>query len=157
MLKTLAIALLFAATTANSQDKHALDSVDRVIINTLIKPAEVNAGADGPQWTVIQTQIRASYTDVQTDRAVTKAQIYYYYGKDWPKFSTVLVHYTDAYENKEDLDLMNKNAKMILDHSTELKDWTAALGWVQHAVDKAPDNAGYKATYDGLKAKLAGH
>jgi hypothetical protein len=156
MLKTLAIAMLFAVATANGQDKHALDSVDKMIINSIINPAEKAAGGQEPNWTTIQQQVKASYSDVQTDRAITKAQIYYYWSKDWAKFSTALVHYTVAYEDKEDLKLMNKNAKMVMDHSANPADWKAALGWVQHAADKEPGNVDYKATADALQAKING-
>ena len=156
MLKTLAIAFLFAATTAGAQDKHALDSVDKVIINTIIKPAEQATSGQDPNWTAIQQQVKASYSDIQTDRALTKAQIYYYYGKDWPKFCTAIVHYTEAYESKDDLPLMNKNAKMILQNSQDPKEWKAALTWVQHAADKEPTNADYRTTADALTAKING-
>lgn len=155
MKKLLALSLLFTAGAIHAQDKKSLDSVDNVIIGTIIQPAEDAAGSAGPDWAGVQTKIRASYTDVQTDRAVTKAKIYFYWNRDWVKFSSALVHYTDAYENKDDLALMNKNAKMILDYSQDTSDYKAALHWIQHAVDKAPDNSEYKATCDALKAKLA--
>jgi hypothetical protein len=157
MLKTLAIAFFIAATSAYAQDKHALDSVDKVIINGIINPAEQAAGAQEPNWIAIKQQMEASYSDVQSDRALTKAQIYYYYGKNWARFSTEIVHYTETYESKEDLPLMNKNAKMILDHSQDPKEWMGALAWVQYAADKEPANADYKATCDALKAKINGH
>jgi hypothetical protein len=156
MHKSLAIAILLAVTTANAQDKHSLDSVDDIIFRTIINPAEEAVNGQEPAWTAIQQQIRAGYTDVQTDRALTKARIYYYFGKDWLKFSAAIVHYTEAFENKEDLPLMNKNAKMILQHSQDPKEWKTALAWVQHAVDKEPGNLTYKTTADGLKAKING-
>jgi hypothetical protein len=156
MQRMLALSITLFAFSAYGQDKKALDSVDKALINTIISPAENAAGSSEPDWTAIQTKVRASYTDVQTDRAITKAKIFYYWNTDWPKFSTALIHYTEAYENKDDLELMNKNATMVLEHSEAQKDWQVALGWIQHAVDKAPGNADYKSTRDGLKAKLAG-
>jgi hypothetical protein len=156
MHKLLAFSLILLTLSTRAQDKKALDSVDKVIISTIIKPAESAAGSEGPNWVTIGQQVRASYSDVQTDRAITKAKIYYYYGKDWAQFSTAIVHYTDVYENKDDGELMNKNAKMILDHSQDPKEWKAALAWIQHALDKAPDNNAYKATRDALNAKLVG-
>jgi len=157
MYKLLALGLMTLSLSTHAQDKKALDSVDNVIMKTIVNPAEDRAGSDGPNWVAISQQARASYTDVQTDRAITKAKIYYYYGKDWAQFSTAIVHYTDAYEDKNDGALMNKNAKMILDHSQDPKEWKAALGWIQHALEKSPDNSTYKATRDALNAKLVGH
>jgi hypothetical protein len=156
MYKLLAFGLIFSTLSTQAQDKKALDSVDKVIINGIIKPAEQAANGQEPNWTAISQLVRASYTDVQTDRAITKSKIYYYYGKDWAQFSTAIVHYTDAYENKDDGELMNKNAKMILDHSQDPKECKAALAWIQRALDKAPDNSSYKATRDALNAKLVG-
>jgi hypothetical protein len=157
MHKLLAFGLMTLTFTAKAQDKKALDSVDKVNMKTIINPAEESAGSGAPNWAVISQQVRASYTEIQTDRAVTKAKIYYYYAKDWAQFSTAIVHYTDAYEDKDDGALMNKNAKMILDHSPDPKEWKAALAWIQHVLDKAPDNQAYKATRDALNAKLVGH
>jgi hypothetical protein len=157
MFKIIAIAaLIFVASRADAQDKHSLDSVDQVIIDKIITPAEQAGGDAEPNWSSIKQQTLAGYSAVQTDRAVTKAQIYFYWTKDWPKFSTAIVHYTEAYEDKDDLDLMNKNAKFILQWSADPKEWATALRWIQHGVDKAPDNADYKATRDGLVAKING-
>jgi len=156
MNKLLALGLMTLWLSTDAQDKKALDSVDGVIMKTIINPAEESAGSGGPNWTAIGQQVRASYTELQADRAITKAKIYYYYGKDWAQFSTAIVHYTDAYENKDDGALMNKNAKMILDHSQDPKEWKAALGWIQHALEKQPNNETYKATRDALNAKLVG-
>jgi len=157
MNKLLALGLMTLTLSTHAQDKKTLDSVDKAIMQTIINPAEERAGSEGPNWVAISQQVRASYTEVQTDRAVTKSKIYYYYGKNWVQFSTAIVHYTDVYENKDDGALMNKNAKMILDHSQDPIQWKAALGWVQHVLDKAPDNQTYKATRDALNAKLVGH
>lgn len=152
----IALLLLSSAvpsTIANAQDKKSLDSVDKVIINQIIIPAEQKAGNEAPQWTALGMQIKASYSDLQADRALTRAKIYYYYGKDWPQFSAALVHYTETYEDKEDLPLMNKNANFILQRSTNPDEWKTALAWVKHAVDKEPSNTAYQQTYQGLLAK----
>jgi hypothetical protein len=154
MHKILAIALLFVTVSVKAQDKHALDSVDKLIISTIINPAEREANVDEPNWTAIGVQVRASYTEVQADRAITKAQIYYYYNKDWPKFSTAIVHFTNAYEDKDDLKLLNKNAGFILEHSTDQSELKAAQGWMKHAVDKEPSNTTYQETYKALTAKI---
>jgi hypothetical protein len=156
MYKILAIALLFVTSCASAQDKHALDSVDQAIIQNVITPAEQSAGDEEPNWTALKQKILVSYSAVQADRVISKAEIYFYWTKNWPKFSTALVHYTEAYEDKEDLELMNKNAKMVLQWSKEPKEWAIAQRWIQHAVDKEPGNADYKATAEGLKAKING-
>lgn len=74
MKKLFLLFAIFSTVGARAQDKKSLDSVDKVIIGTIIRPAEQNAGGQEPNWTAIQQQIRASYSEVQTDRAVTKAQ-----------------------------------------------------------------------------------
>ncbi len=157
MYKLFLCCLLLAATITNAQDKKTLDSVDNVIIKTLIQPALKQAGGSEPAWPAVSQQIRMTYTESQTDRALTKAQIYYYYSRNWTKFSTAIVHYTDTYEDKDDLNLMNKNAGFILQHSENPGEWQTAQGWIKHAVDAKPDNAAYKATYDALTAKLNTH
>jgi hypothetical protein len=88
-----------------------------------------------------------------SDRTITSAKIYYYYGKDWPLFSIVLVRYTDTYEDKENLKLMNKNEMMILQYGTNPAELKAATAWVKHAVDKEPSNTAYQETYSALAAK----
>src|SRR5580698_5080202 len=101
MYKLLALGLITLTLTTQAQDKKALDSVDNVIMTRIIHPAEERAGSGGPNWVAISQQVRASYTDVQTDRAITKSKIYYYYAKDWAQFCTAIVHYTETYENKD--------------------------------------------------------
>lgn len=153
MRTLLAYSLCFLTLAATAQDKRTLDSTDKVILTNIIRPAEQAAGGREPDWTALTEKIKDAYSPVQADRAVTKAQIYYYWNKDWPKFSKALVHFTDAYEDKEDGQLMNRNAKMILDHSADPADWKAAQAWIKHALDKEPTNATYQTTYDGLTAK----
>jgi hypothetical protein len=154
MHKFLFSSLILSATFAHGQDKRALDSVDKVIINQIIAPAEQSAASQEPSWTAILLQIKATYSDTQADRAITKAQIYYYYNKNWPKFSTAIVHYTETYEDKDDLKLMNKNANFILQHSTDPKELATARSWMKHAIEKEPSNETYKTTYDALGEKL---
>lgn len=148
--------LLLSATFAQAQDKHTLDSVDKLIIAQFITPAEEKSPDQEPAWGALRIRILASYSDTQADRAITKGQIYFYYGRDWAKFSTAIVHYTDAYENKDDARLMNKNADFILQHSQNPKEWKAAQGWVKHILDKDPSNTACKTTYDALTSKING-
>jgi hypothetical protein len=156
MYKLVFSGLLLVSFISNAQDKKSLDSVDKVIISQIITPAEQHDPNQEPSWTALTLQIKASYSDVQADRAITKAQIFYYYNKSRPKFCAALVHYTVAYEDKEDLALMNKNANMVLDRSTDPKELATALGWMKHAVDKEPANEKFKTTYNALSAKVGG-
>jgi hypothetical protein len=156
MYKVLVSSLLLLSVTTHAQNKKSLDSVDKVIIQSIIQPAEEQAGNSEPAWAAIGQQIRMTYSETQSDRAVTKAQIYYYYGKNWGRFSTAIVHYTETYEDKNNFELMNKNANFVLTYSSNPKEWQAAETWVKTAVDKEPDNKAYKSTYDSLMAKING-
>jgi len=109
-----------------------------------------------PDWKVLRTTIVTQYGDAYADRTITKAKIFYYYSKDWPQFSSALVQYTNNYEYRDSLPLMNMNAKMVLDHSNNPGDLKAAQAWIKYASDKNPSNEEYKATYDALSAKIAG-
>jgi hypothetical protein len=126
---------------------------DSIILADIIMPL-VNNAAVAPDWRALGADIKSKYGDSYVDRSVTKAEIYYYYGKDWPLFCKALVHYTEVYENKDDLPLMNKNAKMVLQYSQSTDEWRSAAGWVKHAMDKQPDDHGYKDTYDALTTKI---
>jgi len=99
------------------------------------------------------TTITTKYDGTYADRNVSRSKLFYYWAKDWALFSTALVHFTDVYENKEDLQLMNKNAQMVLEHSTNPVELKAATAWVKHAVDKDPSNTTYRETYTALVAK----
>lgn len=131
---------------------------DSIIIADMVNPQVRDAGARGqtPDWEAMRSQIVLKYDGSYADRTITKARIYYYYGKDWALFSTAIVHYTDAYENKDDLALMNKNAQFILKYSQEPDEWKKAQAWVKHAVEKDPSNGTYKDTFEALDAKIKG-
>jgi hypothetical protein len=126
---------------------------DSIVLADMIMPFLSN-GATTPDWVALGAAVKAKFGEGYVDRSVTKAKIYYYYGKDWPLFSSALVHYTEVYENKDDLPLMNKNAKMVLQNSQRVEEWKAAAGWVKHAMDKEPSDHGYKDTYDALTTKI---
>jgi hypothetical protein len=143
---------------ATAQADHKLDyqtvQTDTTIMKDILRPA-LQQGSE-PDWRVLRTTIVAKYGDSYADRNITKASIYYYYDRDWAAFCTALVQYTQNYEYRDSLTLMNKNAKMILDHSANPADWKAAQTWVKYAADRNPSNEEYKATYDALTAKLNG-
>ncbi len=158
---TIAIFCCLLAGTAlsqsnNAQNKKTLDSLDKIVIAEIITPAEAAAKDNGqdPNWADLTKKITDKYSAVQADRVVTKAQIYLYYGRNWPLFSTAIVHYTEKFEDKDDLKLMNTNAKFILQRSNSAEELRIASGWIKHAVDKEPANTAYQETYNAIQEKL---
>ena len=159
-MKTLSFVFLgcfFAFSVATAQIDHRLDNKtlqnDSIILQTIVLPS-IQGATQELNWKVLRTMIVTRYDDSYGDRNVTKAKIYYFYNNDWAQFSTAIVQYTQNYEYKDSLSLMNKNAKMILQHSDNPADLKAALSWAKYASDKNPSNEEYKATYDALSAKL---
>ncbi|MDO6433031.1 hypothetical protein Q4E93_20655 [Flavitalea sp. BT771] len=126
---------------------------DSIILADIIMPL-VEKSTAVPDWDGLGATVKEKYGDTYVDRSVTKAQIYYYFNKDWPMFCKALVHYTEAYENKDDLRRMNKNAKMVLEYSQSPEELKTAAGWVKYAMNKEPDDHGYKDTYDALTTKI---
>lgn len=152
-----------AFTVAHAQADHKLDSQtvagDKVIMHEILGPALKSAREQDqtPDWKVLSTTITTRFDASYADRNITKAKIYYFYGHDWAQFSTALVQYTQQYEWRDSLALMDKNARMVLDHSQNPADWKAAQSWAKYASDKNPSNDTYRATYDALTAKIAGN
>jgi hypothetical protein len=164
-MKTLFFVFLgcfFAFSAATAQADHKLDDqtiqTDKTIRAQIIKPfiAAADQQNQAPDWKMLRTTIVAQYGDTYADRTITKARLIYYYGKDWPQFSSALVQYTNNYEYRDSVSLMNMNAKMVLDHSSNPADLKAALSWAKYASDKNPSNEEYKATFDSLTAKING-
>lgn len=155
MAKILFIVLVFSTAVARAQDKKTLDSLDKVIIAQFIAPAEQKAGMQEPGWNELREQIRSGYLDIDADRAITKAKIYYYYNhQDWSRFSTAIAYYTKTYVDKEDLKLIDKNVNYILEYSTDREELKTALTWISHAMIKEPTNPSYKMTFEALSAKV---
>jgi len=153
---------LLAVILAHAQADHKLDSQtvanDKVIMHEILSPALKSAREQNqtPDWSILRTTIATRFDGSYADRNITKAKIFFFYNRDWAQFSTALVQYTQQYEWRDSLDLMNKNAKMILDNSSSPADWKAAQAWARYASDKNPSNDEYRATYDALTAKIAG-
>ena len=147
-------------TLVHAQADHKLDSQtvanDKIIMHEILKPALASAQGQEPDWKVLRTTITTRFDGSYADRNITKARIFYFYGKDWAQFSTALVQYTQTYEWRDSLSLMDKNAKMILDHSQNPAELKTAQSWAKYATDKNPSNDTYRATYDALTAKLVG-
>jgi hypothetical protein len=126
-LLTMVFAMLLSGNFLHAQSTTSKNSAgdplqrhnDSIILADVILPLVGRAtnAHEIPDWQVLGQDISTKYGDNYVDRNVTKAKIYYYYGKDWRLFSQSLVHYTEAYEDKEDFKLMNKNAKMVLQYS----------------------------------------
>ena len=155
MKKLMAVGLILFAGSSPlwaQSEKHN----DSVILADIILPmiSKSSGTQDVPDWQALGADIRTRYGDSYVDRTVTKARIYYYFGKDWPLFSKALVHFTEAYEDKDNLQLMNKNAKMVLKYSQNPDEWKTATSWIKHAMEKDPDNGDYKDTYNALAAKI---
>jgi hypothetical protein len=152
-----------AFTVAHAQADHKLDSQtvanDNVIMHEILGPALNSAREQNqePDWKVLRTTITTRFDPTYADRNITKAKIFFFYNRDWAQFSTALVQYTQQYEWKDSLSLMNMNARMVLDHSQNPADWKAAQSWAKYASDKNPSNDTYRATYDALTAKIAGN
>jgi|SRR6185437_1279374 len=152
-----------AVTVTYAQADHKLDSQtvanDKVIMHEILSPALKTARAQNqePDWNVLRTTITTRFDASYADRNIAKSKIFFFYGRDWAQFSTALVNYTRQYEWRDSLSLMNMNAKMVLDHSTNPADWKAAQSWAKYASDKNPSNDTYRATYDALTAKISGN
>jgi predicted nucleic acid-binding Zn ribbon protein len=164
-MKTLffvSLGCFFAFSAATAQTDHKLDDqiiqTDKAIRAQITKPfiAAADQQNQPPDWKVLRTTIVAQYGDAYAGRIITKGRLIYYYSKDWPQFSSALVQYTNNYEYRDSLSLMNMNAKMVLDHSDSPADLKAALSWAKYASDKNPSNEEYKATYDALSAQITG-
>jgi hypothetical protein len=153
---TALMAIGFTTLHAQSANSPEVKKKDSIIMADIVNPAVNTArqANETPNWALLTASVTGKYDATYADRTITKARIYYYYGKDWPAFSTAIVHYTQAYEDKEDLKLMNKNAKMILQYSTNPDELKTAATWVKHAVDKEPSNTAYQETYQALAAKI---
>lgn len=157
----IAICLLLAGfanaqTTNNALTTHdpATKAKDSIAIHSIILPAEKAAGTQAPDWTALMQTVTKQYDATTADRTITKAKIYFYYNKDWPQFCAGIVNYTNHYELADDYKLLNLNAGMIAQYSTDQGQFKAALKWSKLALDSDPRNEAYKKTYDTLKARI---
>jgi len=166
MRKLLAIALFAiinfsarAQTTNNAVTEHdpAVKAKDESVTTDIIDPAVKAASGEAPDWAALTQTITQKYDATTADRTVTKAKIYFYYGKDWPQFCMGIVNYTDKYELANDYKLLNYNAGMILKRSDDPAQLKEAQKWAKAALDSNPNNEAYKTTYNGLTAKITGN
>jgi hypothetical protein len=132
--------------------KQADDSIKTTIIDPEVMKANHNNAV--PDWEELTITITSKYNAEYADRTITKAKIYYYWYRDWAIFSSAIVHYTESWEDKNNLSLMVKNANFILQHSENELELKTALSWIKPAIDKEPSNTKYKEVYDGLVSKI---
>ena len=144
---------VFAKAHVNNNKTYPKDSLIKVQI---IDPFELAAAHNQqtPDWTELNKQITAKYDEAFADRIVNKAQIFYDYGKGWAAFTAALVRYTEKYEDHNNLSLLNKNAAMVAQFSTDKRELETALGWSKHTIDKDPGNADYQKTHESISKKL---
>jgi hypothetical protein len=156
------LVLVLMATLIYAQADHKIDpktlETDKIIVREILNPALQSAREQDhePDWKALHTTITARYDANYADRNIVKAKIYFFYGRDWAQFSSAIVQYTQQYEWRDSLSLLDKNAKMILDHSDNSADLKAAQSWAKYAADKSPGNGAYHATYIALTSRLAG-
>lgn len=148
-----------AQTTNKAITEHdpAIMTKDNAIKADIIDPAVQGTNGEAPDWAALTQTIIQKYDAITADRTITKAKIYFTYGKDWPAFCEAIVNYTNKYELANDYKLLDKNAGMILKNSNDPAQLKEALRWAKAAVSSDPNNAAYKTTYDSLTAKIAGN
>lgn len=147
--------MLFLVSLTLAQNKRETQKQDSSVMKDIFEPM-LNEGSD-PDWNQLKSTLIAKYNAAFAERFTWKAKIYYDYSRDWTGFTAALVHYTDTYEDHNDLKLLNKNAGMVLKYSTDKKELETALNWSNLTLDKDPANTEYKKTYDALTAKIAGN
>lgn len=165
-MKKLFIIILLAASatisraqttnTAITEHDPAVKAKDADIKNNIIDPTEQSANGEAPDWDALTQTITQKYDAVTADRTVTKAKIYFFYGKDWTAFCDGIVHYTDNWELANDYKLLNGNANMILKNGTNQAQLKEAQKWAKMALDGDSSNTDYKTTYQAITDKLAG-
>jgi len=137
-------------------DKETLKK-DSIVMKDIFEPLVTDAvnNEETPDWAGLKSTLTTKYDAAFAERFTCKAKIHYYYYRDWPEFNAALVYYTNTYEDHNNARLLNKNAKMILKFSTDVKQLQEALNWSKQAVAKEPSNADYKQTYVALSSKIA--
>jgi hypothetical protein len=157
MKSIIIFSLLFATSNVvPAQQLTAFHSIDSIIQKAILDP-EIKKAYDNqrvPDWAAMQMNIAQKFDTISADRNVLRNKIFYYYGKDKPQFCAAIVSYTEKYEDNSDSQLMNKNANFILQYSTDKKEITTAVRWIQYAQRRDPSNAEYKKTLEALETKL---
>lgn len=128
---------------------------DSLIAADIINPAVRQAISDGeePDWNGLFQQVSKLYDDVYADRTITRAEIYYYYQRNWPAFAAAITNYTEKFEDKTNAAIMNTNANFILKYSENKSEIEKAIEWIKLAVAADDKNQVYKDTFRALEKK----
>lgn len=136
------------------QDIKVLDEKIKV---SMIDPA-VNKAKETeavPDWVALDRAIAKKYDAKTADRNVTRAKLFFYYAKDWKKFASAIVNYTEKHEDKTDLKTMLVNATFVLQHSSDKAELAKALGWAKMLTEKEPGNEDAKRVLAELTQKVS--
>lgn len=108
-----------------------------------------------PDWVALKQVVTENYDSIYAERTVSKAiAYYYYYARDWAKFSTAFIYFESNFVTLDNPDHLSSNAHLILLHSKNPAEWRIALAWVTQALKKDKYNDAYQQVYDGLMKKL---
>jgi hypothetical protein len=133
----------------------AQDVVEKVLIRSEIEPAlrKLPAGSQ-PDWKQLTNYLSNKYDPLSGQRAVIRAELSFYDGKDRMKFCRALVVYTSLYLDHTDTSLMDHNASYILKYSNDERDIKSALTWSEMTIQEEPNNLVYKKTHQAIEQKL---
>ncbi|MBO9572725.1 MAG: hypothetical protein J7497_11050, partial [Chitinophagaceae bacterium] len=141
---------------SSAKEKMSVEETDKLIADQIINPVVNTARSEDkiPDWAALTKTVTEKYDAMFADRTVTRAKLFFYYGKDWKQFATAIVNYTEKFENKDDLKTMNTNANFVLQHSSDKSELQKALEWSKMLVQKDPQNEEYKTTLTAIENKL---
>lgn len=122
------------------------------IINPAIQKAS-QAQAE-PNWSLITKDVTTKFGAVTADRTVTRAQIFLYYGKNWPKFTAAITNYTEKFEDQKNPAVLDKNANFILQRSNNPDEVRTAMTWAKKAIALDSSNEAYANTLKALEARF---
>lgn len=142
-----------AAATPVQDVKATDEKVKAELIDPVVNKA--HEADTTPDWAALTKTVTAKYDAVTADRNVTRAKLFFYYGKDWKAFASAIVNFTEKFEDKNDVQTIHTNAKFVLDHSESKAEVEKALAWSKSLVEKEPSNQEFKQTNEQLVAKLA--
>lgn len=142
--------------TASQATAPDIKAVDDKVKAELIDPAiaKANEAGTAPDWSALTKTVTAKYDALTAERNVTRAKLFFYYGKDWKAFASAIVVFTEKFEDKSNLPTILTNANFVLEHSTDKAELAKALAWANMLVEKEPNNEDYKKTLEGLKEKV---
>ncbi len=134
---------------------YAQNVIDKVLILTDIMPVlkKLKPG-NAPDWNALKANLSQKYDPLSGPRAVAKAKVIFYYGKDGEAYCKALIYYTNIYDDHSDMGLLNKNACDILKYSTDTVDLKSALYWSKKTVKSDSINVVYQGTLKRLMERI---